>query len=318
MRRILAAVAALALITTTVACDSNKKAASATSGTRIDVGVIAIVDVAPIYLGKKKGYFSSRGIDLNLTQEQGGGPIVKGVLSGKYQFGFSNVTSLMAAQADGAPVKGLASGVASTGRQGRDFSAIVVKDASSPIHSAKDLSGKRVAVNILKNIGDTTVRQSVREAGGDAKNIKFEAMPLPQMPGALASGKIDAAWVVEPQLSEVLTQGGQIIASNFVDTAPDLTVALYFTSKAEIAKDPSLVTRFTEAIKESMQYAATHPDEVRDTVGTYTPINDTVRIAMILPSWPEAVNRSSIERVAQLGREDGIFVKDPQLDQLLP
>jgi NitT/TauT family transport system substrate-binding protein len=240
------------------------------------------------------------------------------VLSGKYQFGFSNVTSLMAAQADGAPLKGLASGVASTGRKGRDFSAIVVKDSNSPIRTAKDLSGKRIAVNILKNIGDTTVRQSVREAGGDPKNIKFEAMPLPQMPGALMAGKIDAAWVVEPTLSQVLTQGGQIIASNFVDTAPGLTVALYFTSKAEIAKDASLVTRFTEAIKQSMQYADAHPEEVRDTVGTYTPINETVRIAMILPSWPESVNRASLERVAQLGREDGIFDKEPQLDQLLP
>jgi len=316
MRRILATAAVLATLLASAACTSDKSAKKPT-GTKVDVGVIAIIDVAPIYLGKQKGFFSKRGIDLNLVQEQGGGPIVKGVLAGKYEFGFSNVTSLMAAQADGAPLKAVASGVASTGRPGRDFSAIVVKDGST-IRSPKDLVGKTIAVNVLKNIGDTTIRQSVRKAGGDAKNLKFEAMPFPTMNGALRSGKVDAIWVVEPQLSEAVTTGAEVLASNFVDTAPDLTVALYFTSKDTIAKEPQLVTDFTEAIKESLKYADANPDEVRDVVGTYTPINDTVRIGMILPDWPQDINRASLDKVAQLGEQDGIFKKPPALDQLLP
>lgn len=317
MRRILATVAVLSTLLASAACTSAKDAKEEPAGAKVDVGVIAIIDVAPIYLGKQMGFFSKRGIDLNLVQEQGGGPIVKNVLAGKYQFGFANVTSLMAAESDGAPLKAVASGVASTGRSGRDFSAIVVKDGS-PIRTPKDLVGKTIAVNTLKNIGDTTVRQSVRKAGGDPKNLKFEAMPFPTMGGALRNGKVDAIWVVEPQLSEAVTAGAQVLASNFVDTAADLTVALYFTSRDTIAKSPDLVTRFTEAIKESLQYAESHPDEVRDVVGTYTPINDTVRIGMILPNWPQDINRASLDKVAQLGATDGIFKKAPALDQLLP
>jgi len=193
----------------------------------------------------------------------------------------------------------------------------VVRDGS-PIRTPKDLTGRTIAVNALKNIGDTTVRQSVRKAGGDARNLKFEAMPLPTMNGALRSGKVDAIWVVEPYLSEALTAGAQVLTSNFVDTAPDLTVALYFTSKDTIAKNPQLVTNFTEAIKESLKYAEQNPEEVRDVVGTYTPINDTVRIGMILPDWPQDINRASLDEVAKLGEQDGIFKKPPVLDQLLP
>jgi NitT/TauT family transport system substrate-binding protein len=129
---------------------------------------------------------------------------------------------------------------------------------------------------------------------------------------------VDAAWVVEPQLSEVLTQGGQVIASNYVDTAPALTVALYFTGMPLIDKDAELVRHFTEAVNESLTYAAGHPEEVRDTVGTYTKINDVVRTAMILPSWPNDINRPSLERLAVLGRQDGLFAKPPVLDDLLP
>ena len=318
MRRILAAVALTATLLAAAACSSDDDQPDrAGVGTKVSVGVIPIVDVAPIYLGRQKGFFSGRGIDLTLVPEQGGAPIVKGVLAGRYQFGFSNVTSLMAAKTQGAPLKAIANGVASTGRPGRDFSAIVVADGS-PIRSAKDLAGKRVAVNTLKNLGDTTVRQSVRLAKGDARTIQFQAMPFSEMPGALLTQRIDAAWVVEPQLSEVLTQGGQIIASNLVDTAPDLTVAMYFTGTAEIDKNPELVRHFTAAINESLRYAAGHPEEVRATVGTYTKINDVVRTAMILPSWTNDINRPSLERLATLGRQDGIFAEPPALDDLLP
>jgi len=317
MRRILAAAVAVTTLLAVAACTADDKVESPSGGTKVSVGVIPIIDVAPIYLGRQKGFFTRRGIDLVLSAEQGGAAIVEGVLGGKYQFGFSNVTSLMAAQAGGAPLKAVASGVASNGRAGRDFSAIVV-GGGSPIRSARELTGKRIAVNTLKNLGDTTVRQSVRRAGGKADDLVFQAMPFPDMPGALQAGKVDAAWVVEPALSAVLTQGGQILASNFVDTAPDLTVALYFTSQGTLTAQPQLAAGFTEAIKESMRYAAQHPEEVRDVVGTYTQINDTVRIAMILPSWPEDINRPSLERVAQLGRRDGIFTKAPTLDQLLP
>jgi NitT/TauT family transport system substrate-binding protein len=316
MRRILAAVTVLATLFATCGCSDDDSGAS-TGGTAVSVGVIPIIDVAPIYLGKQKGFFSSRGIDLTLVPEQGGAPIVKGVLSGRYQFGFSNVTSLMAAQSEGAPLKAVANGVASTGRPGRDFSAIVVADGS-PIRSAKDLTGKRIALNTLRNLGDTTVRQSVRLAGGNPAGIRFQAMPFSAMPAALQGRQVDAAWVVEPQLSEVLTQGGQVVASNFVDTAPDLTVAMYFTSRPTIAGDPDLVARFTEAVNESLRYADGHPEEIRATVGTYTKITDTVRTAMILPIWSGDINRESLERLAALGREDGIFTKAPALDQHLP
>jgi NitT/TauT family transport system substrate-binding protein len=318
MRRILAAVALAATLLAAAACSSDDdQPVTPGGGTEVSVGVIPIVDVAPLYLGRDKGFFSSRGIDLALVPEQGGAPIVKGVLAGKYEFGFSNATSLMLATSDGAPLKAVANGVASTGRAGRDFSAIVVADGS-PIRSAKDLAGKRVAVNTLKNLGDTTVRQSVRRDQGDPTDIDFRAMPFSDMPSALQARQIDAAWVVEPQLSQVLTQGGQVVASNYVDTAPDLTVALYFTGTATIDRDPDLVKRFTDAVNESLRYAAGHPEEIRATVGTYTKINDVVRTSMILPSWPNDINRPSLERLASLGRTDGIFTKPPVLDKLLP
>ena len=64
-----------------------------------------------------------------------------------------------------------------------------------------------------------------------------------------------------------------MVAWNYVDAAPDLTVAAYFASTKLIADDPDLVKRFTEAMNESLAYADAHPDEVRAVLGTYTKID---------------------------------------------
>ncbi|MGP3924328.1 ABC transporter substrate-binding protein [Streptomyces sp. 8N616] len=282
---------------------------------KVKVGVIPIVDVAPIYLGKTKGFFSRRGIDLTLESGQGGAAIVPGVVSGQFQFGFSNITSLMIARSKGVPLKAVASGNASTGKSGADFSGVAVKK-NSPIKSAGDLAGHTVAVNTLQNIGDTTVRESVRKAGGNAKRIKFVELPFDQMPAALADGTVDAAWMVEPALSIAVSKGSRVVASNFVDTAPDLTVAAYFTSEKLIKENPDLVRRFKAAMTESLTYAAGHPGEVRKALATYTKIDPSLGKSLTLPVWPEKINRDSLATLAELGEKDGIFSKKPDLDAL--
>ncbi|RNL86095.1 ABC transporter substrate-binding protein [Halostreptopolyspora alba] len=54
----------------------------------ISVGVIAIVDVAPIYLGEQQGFFEDRGIELNFEVGSGGAAAIPGVASGDLDFAF--------------------------------------------------------------------------------------------------------------------------------------------------------------------------------------------------------------------------------------
>jgi NitT/TauT family transport system substrate-binding protein len=320
MRRFIASLATAALVTAAAACGSSGSSGAATSDngtTQVKVGVIPIVDVAPIYLGQKKGFFASRKIQLTMESGQGGAAIVPGVVSGQFQFGFSNITSLLIAQTKNVPIKVVANGVASTGKAGADFGGVTVK-RDSPIKTAADLAGKKVAVNTLKNIGDTTVRESVRKAGGDPSGITFVEIPFPNMPAALQAGQVDAAWVVEPSLSAVLGAGGRVVAWNYVDAAPNLTVAAYFASTKLLADKPDLVKAFTDAINESLTYADAHPDEVRDIIGAYTKIGPAVRAKLTLPKWPTEINRASIETLSQLGMRDGVITGTPDLDKLLP
>ncbi|MFJ7077190.1 ABC transporter substrate-binding protein [Streptomyces sp. NPDC098781] len=322
MRRLSAGLSAGALLLVATACgssDDGSSDAGASSGglTTVKLGLIPIVDVAPLYLGQKKGFFEKQGLKLEFTTAQGGAAIVPGVASGQFQFGFSNVTSLMVAQSNGVPVKAVANGIASTGVKGKDFNGLMVK-RDSPIKSAKELEGKKVAINTLKNINETAVRQAVREAGGDPDQVKLVEMAFDQMPAALDQGQIDAACVVEPATATIRSQGGREIASPLIDVAPELTVAMYFTSTRYAQQNPDMVKKFQDATAESLAYAETHPDEARQIVTTYTKIPAAVLEKVILPKWPAEPNRPSIEALMKLGEEDGLFKKTPDLDALLP
>jgi NitT/TauT family transport system substrate-binding protein len=283
----------------------------------VKVSVIPIVDVAPIYLGDQQGFFAQQGLKLQIQTAQGGAAIVPAVVSGQVDFGFSNYTSLIIARSKGLPLKVVAPGNASTGVQGKDFGGVVVK-AGSPIKTAKDLVGKRVAVNTLNNINDTTVRASIRKAGGDAKNVKFTELAFPDMLSALDKGNVDAVQVVEPFLTTALKGGGRLIASNYVDTAPKLTIAGYFTSQKTASSKPALVSRFNAAMRKSLEYAAANPDAVRKVLGTYTKIDPSVTGALVLPTFPTQVNSASLQTLENLAVQDGLIKKAPDLKELLP
>ncbi|MBG0564536.1 ABC transporter substrate-binding protein [Actinoplanes aureus] len=318
-RRPVLAVFAALLLAVTACGGSDDEPEPAASGQldKVNVGVIAIVDVAPIYLGQAKGIFRNAGIDLTLTTAQGGAAIVPAVLSGQFQFGFSNSISLLIAQTQKVPIKVVSNGNNSTGEDGKDFGALYVK-ADSPIKSPKDLAGKTVAANTLKNIVETTVKASVKKDGGDATAVKFTELAFPDQVPALEAGRVDAIFVVEPFQQTAIAAGAKRIASPYVDAAPDLTVAMYFTSQKLLAEDADLVQRFTAAIKESLAYADGHPDEVRDVLGTYTKIPPETRDALILPSWPAEINRASVQTLADLAVADGLVKEQPDLTALLP
>ena len=320
MRRPLVALfAAAVLLGPLSACgDSNGGGANTQSGApdNVNVGVIAIVDVAPIYLGKQQGFFSKRNINLTLTTAQGGAAIVPAVVSGQYQFGFSNSISLLLANSNGLPLKVVCNGNNSTG-VADDFAGLYVK-GDSPIKSPKDLVGKTVAANTLKNIVETSVRASVKKDGGDEKAVKFVELPFPDQPAALQAGRVDAVFLVEPFQQAVVAQGARKIASSYADAAPNLTVAMYFTSQQLISRNPDLVNRFRDAMKESLAYADSHPDAVRDILGSYTQITPEIRAKLVLPKFPSDINRESVQTLSDFAQAEGLITKQPDLNALLP
>jgi NitT/TauT family transport system substrate-binding protein len=293
---------------------------SASSGSaqpaRLTIGTIPNADVAPIYLGDKQGFFSKRGLTLTFVQAQGGAAIVPAIVSGDEQFGTTNMTSILQADATGLDLKLVAPGSGNTGKEGADFGGVIVK-GDSPITSASDLAGKTVAINTINNINDTVVRQAVRKDGGNATSVKFLELGFPDMVAAVATGKVDAAMVVEPFLSVAKSQGLRVVSSPYAVTAKNLSIAGWFTSQKYIQSHPDVVSRFQDAIKESADYARAHPDEVRSILTTYTTIKPEVATAMTLPQYQTEIDESAVQTLLDLGKKDGIIKGNVKVSDVL-
>ncbi|GAA2199632.1 ABC transporter substrate-binding protein [Sinomonas flava] len=325
MKRIATAAAAALTILSLAGCGSgspsggSQTAAGGGGGQtqKITVGVIPIVDTAPIWLGRSKGFFTEEGLDLDIQTATGGSAIVPGVQSGSYDFAFSNLISVMVARDKGLDMRFVADGASSTGDPAKEFGAVLVK-ADSPIKTAKDLAGKKVSVNNLANIGDTTVKSVVEKAGGDPSTVQFVEVAFPDAQAALEKGVVDAAWILDPFRTAGVEAGDRVISNNFVEFDPKLDIAGYFTSGDTAKNKPELVGKFTRAMNKSLEYAQEHPQEVRDIVGTYTKIDAATRAKMNLPLYRSAFDRAAVQKLGDAAQKYGTLSKPVNLDDLLP
>ncbi|WP_345045222.1 ABC transporter substrate-binding protein [Georgenia daeguensis] len=285
--------------------------------TAVTVGVLPIVDTAAIWLGVDQGIFEDHGLDVELELAQGGAAVVPAVVSGEYQFGFSNVVSLLLAGSQGLPLKMVAPGNFSTGDPESDIGAVLAMPDSG-IESPADLAGKTVAVNTLNNIGDVTVREVVEKAGGDPEQVSFVEMGFPDMPAALAGGQVDAAWILEPFRTIAMDQGAEVVTHNFADVDPEMMIASYFTTSQLAESDPETVEAFTAAMEESLTYAEENPDAAREILSTYTEIDPAVQEKMVMPRFSPDINRDSVQTLADLALKYGLVSEDVDVDALLP
>src|SRR5690625_4804940 len=315
----LAAAGALLLFT---ACGGGGEAASeddvAQDGqlTEVSIGVVPVVDVAPIYLGVQAGIFEDHGLDVDLTVAQGGAALIPAVQSGDFDFGFSNVTSLVIGQSQGLPLQLVAPGPQTTGNAGEDFSSLLVPE-DSDAESIADLEGRSVAVNTLNNINDTVLKEGLRQADGDPETMNLVEVAFPDMGGQLESRNVDAIMAVEPFATLAKDAGAREIYSPYAEPIEDLMIAGYFTNTDKIENDPELVEAFITAMKESQQFAEDNPEAAKEILSEYTEIEPEVIEQLNMPRFPQEINRESTERIIELSEETGLISEAVDINELI-
>ena len=282
----------------------------------LNVGVIPIADVAPLYLGIDKGFFKEEQLTIKPQLAEGGAAITPAVVSGDFQIGFSNTISLLIAASEDLPVQIISQGVLGGKSEEQAWAdLLVLKDG--PIKEPKDLEGKTIAVNTLKNICEVTIKASLEQENVAVDTLEFTEVPFPDMNAALEAGRVDAACVVEPFVSQGKAGKARGIDPFYVRTAPDLTVATYFTSTQYAEQNADVVDRFVQAMNKSLTYAQSHPDEVRQVLLDYTEIPPEAAEAIKLPVWRPDLNEPTIEKLSELSVKYGLIEEQPDLEELI-
>ena len=309
------AMAAAALL---AGCGSSGTGGGSGNGpATLKVGVLPVTDVAPLYLGMKQGYFKQQKLTIKPQVMQGGAEVTAAIVSNSLDIGFSSVEPLMIARSKNIPVRIISQGVQAAPSTAQSWDGLMVK-ANGPIHSPKDLAGKTVAVNALKNMNELAVRTVLSRQGVDVSKIRFIEVPFPDMPAAVKTGRVvDAATAVEPFVTASEADGARKLLSFFAGMQPKMTIATYFASAPYIASHQDVVKRFMTAMKQSLAYAQSHHAAVRSIVGSYTKIPAAVAQKMKLPYWSTDLNRPSIDLTATETQHFGYTQSKVGPDQLI-
>jgi NitT/TauT family transport system substrate-binding protein len=307
MKRAIICVALLLL----TGCGSSSTSSSSST---VQVQDTAGVPAAFLEYGVKQGYFKKQKLNVKVKPSQGGATVVPAVLSGSVDIGGSNLVSILLAKSKNIPLKVIAPGTFVQRKQ--DFSAIIVK-GNSPIRSPKDLEGKTLAINTLKNVAELTAKASLAKQGVDVSKVKLTEVDFPDMIGAVNKGRVDAAFPIEPFVSLSQKAGDRIIERPYLGTRPGLQIGCYFTSEKYLSQNGDVVKRFQKGVAATAASIAKDPKAFRDFLPKGSSIPPAAAQKVVLPDWKAKSDPASVALTAQLMQQYGLVKTKPDTKDVL-
>jgi NitT/TauT family transport system substrate-binding protein len=309
----LATAAAVALLA--AAC-GNSSSSPATGGasasstattlekTTVTVGVLPVIDAAPLELGIKQGFFTQQGLTVKTVSVLQSTQAVPSLLRGTVDIiGAGNYTSYFEGDSHGAfsiDVIGMAINCVP-----KNFEVLTLP--GSGITSAKDLAGKTVAVNLTSNIQTLTLN-AILKAQGVTGTPDYVAIPFPEMGAALKAHRVDAISVVEPYVTAYQkTDGAVPVTSQCVAPVANYPLSGYFATASWVKQYPNTLRAFQRAMAQAQAYANANPAAVRAILPTYTKITAAEAGQVALGSFPATMDTGQLQQEADLMRQQGMI-----------
>jgi NitT/TauT family transport system substrate-binding protein len=224
-----------------------------TDDATITMGALTFDPAAEPYFAQDGGFFKKHGLNVDIQPFTSGVAALAALFGGSIDIAISDAVGAAAAHSRGLPVTYLAPACVFT--QAAPASFLVVL-ASSPVKTAKDLNGKSIATNGLKNIVQIPTSAWIDNNGGDSKSVKFIELPVPQMAGAVEEGRLDAAIMSEPFITSA--QGGnkfRVISIADNNVAPAFLYGGWASTIDWAEKNPDVVKRFVIAMNETAKWS---------------------------------------------------------------
>lgn len=184
----------------TVAAAAAPRIAQGQALTTLRLGTTAVESYALGIYAQQSGIFKKHGVDAQISTFPGGGAIMAALVGGSLDFGCANWGAISNAHVKGIPISVISAGGLYT--TDSPTTILAVAKNNTTLRTGKDLNGKTVGVSTLKDLQQASVMKWVDTTGGDSATLRFLEIPIPEVPGALNAGRIEAGIVLEPILSQ--------------------------------------------------------------------------------------------------------------------
>jgi len=237
---------------------------------------IAVLPLEPTALGfyaQHRGFFRKQGIDPQITVFADPAQIVAAVLSGEAQFSSFSTGGLATLKSRGAPIRLVAAGAL---YRPEAPTAALVAGPGKAITRARDLIGKRIAIDAQNTIAHIALLKWLQRNGLSADDVRLSEIPFAQMLGPLRRGTVDAAVLPEPFLTLATQRGARRVANhNDAVCSRDCLLTIWMARRDV---DPRLAARFRNAIQAAAVWANQHENDRASgaILARYAPIDAAV------------------------------------------
>lgn len=293
--------------------EPTEEAAGEVEDPDITLGLLPIVDVAPVHIALAEGYFEDEGLNVELAIVQGGAAAIPAVVSGELDIAFGNFVSFFLATDEGIDLRLIAD-------QDHDqpgFSSILTLPDSG-IDGAADLVGRNLAVNTLNNVVEISARAQVSDAGGNPDDVNYVEVPFPDMPATLERGDVDAIWAVEPFVSIAQDTLDAVEVINPYDgRLAGFPVAGFQTTTEYAEQNPNTVAAFQRAMIRASTEASEDPERVVKILPEYTELTPEAAAGVSQPQFLSELDPEELTRVPELMVEFGMIEEVPDVNSLI-
>jgi ABC-type nitrate/sulfonate/bicarbonate transport system substrate-binding protein len=219
-------------------------------------------------LAKALGYLD--GVKLEYVGTVQGGPqSIAALVSNQVDYGAAFNGAIAQIASTGAPIKSV---ISYYGSNGPVNSSLLVKD-NGKIKSARDLIGKKVAVNTLGANAEAVLDTFLTKGGLSQDEIKkVTLVPLPGIneEAALREGKVEAAYLFGALKDSALSRPGLTTLVTDTDLVGPYNGGSIVMRDQFIKANPALTKTFVAGLAKAVDYATTHPaDDVKAKLQTW-------------------------------------------------
>jgi NitT/TauT family transport system substrate-binding protein len=168
----------------------------------LKIGLLPIFDVAPFYAAQQQGYFAAEGVKVEAQVVRGGAAGLAALASGSIDVLYTNPPSAVLAISRGIDLRLILQGIALP-RTPPDPGALVRRKDDN-LRTGKDLEGKVVAVNGIRDLAWMFVTAWIKKTGGDPEKVQMLELGMAAQAEALKAKRVDAAMLLEPFMTAAL------------------------------------------------------------------------------------------------------------------
>jgi NitT/TauT family transport system substrate-binding protein len=312
----LAALAGLGLLA--AACSGGGSAApTGLEKTNLTVAAVPAMDSAGLYIAQQRGLFAAEGLHVTILPATSGATAIGGQLKGALDVTVGNYVSYIRQNAyhpKENQFRVLAAGsIMQTGNQ------VIMVPPTSHINTVSGLAGQKIAVNVKENIGTLLVSSILTDNAVQAPaSNDFVPIPFPQMAQALQAGRVAAAWLPEPFVSEAEEKYGDLpLADSDQGHAQDLPISGYMVTSSWLKANPNTAAAFRRAIIKAQTIAGTNPAAIEQGMVRFAGTPASAAAIASAPEFPTQQNTQLLQRLSNLMLNFGMLPQNYDVSQMV-